>query len=96
MHDKIDGQHQPEPHRFGRERVLALERTLVAGDMIRRNGIRILDRELDMIKSSLPQVAHRSSGDADTRCDEVGIETGPARRSSDLDQIAPRARLAAG
>ena len=48
MYDKIDGQHQPEPHRFGRERVLALERTLVAGDTIRRNGIRILDRELDM------------------------------------------------
>ena len=96
VHHQIDGQRQAEPHRLGGERVLALERAAIAGDMIGRHRIGILDRHLDVVEAGLPQVAHGARGDADAGGDEIGVEPGLARMRRDVDQIAPRARLAAG
>ena len=96
MHHEIDGQRQAEPHRFGGERMLALERAAIAGDTVGRHRVGVLDRDLDVIEAGLPQVAHGARGDADARGDEIGVEPGLARVRRDLDEIAPRARLAAG
>ncbi len=58
MHHEIDGQQQSEPHRFGGKRMLALERAAIAGDMVGRHRVGILDRNLHVIEAGLPQVAH--------------------------------------
>ena len=52
--DEIDGERQAEPHRFGRERIFALERAAIAGDMIGRHRVGVLDRDLDMIEARPP------------------------------------------
>src|SRR5438067_468264 len=49
-----------------------------------------------MIEARLPQIAHGARGDADPRGDEIGVEPGLARVRRDVDEIAPRAGLAAG
>ena len=96
MHHQIDGERQAEPHRFRRQRVLALERAAIARDAVGRHGVGVLDRDLDVIEAGLPQIAHGARGDADAGGDQIGVEPGLARVRRDVDEIAPRAGLAAG
>ncbi len=54
VHHQIDGERQAEPHRFGGERMLALERAAIARDVIGRHGVGVLDRDLDMVEARPP------------------------------------------
>ena len=58
--------------------------------------VRALEGELRMVEAGLGQFAGQLLADPDPRSDEVGVE--PALRSvaGELDDVAPRRRLAAG
>src|SRR5262249_25523185 len=56
----------------------------------------VLDRDLHMVESRIGKLAEPLIRDADTGGDEIGVKTGVARRRHDVDEIAPRRRLAAG
>ena len=60
MHHEIDGERQAEPHRLGGERMLALERAAIAGDMVGGYGVGVLDRDLHVIEARLPEIAQRA------------------------------------
>ena len=92
VHHEIDGERQTEPHRLGGERCFALKRTAIAGDVVGRHGVGVLDRDLDVVEARLPEIAQRARGDADARGDQIGVKPGLARVRGDVDQIAPRAR----
>ena len=96
VHDRIDRERQAEPYCFGRQRKLALERAAIAGNVIRRYGLGVLDRDLEMVEACLPEVLHGARGDTDARSDQIGVEAGLARRGRNLHQIAACARRAAG
>ena len=96
MHHEIDGQRQAEPHRLGGERVLALERAAIAGDVVGRRRVASWIETCTWSRPASQQIAHGARGDADARGDQVGVEPGLARMRGDLDQVAPRAGLAAG
>ena len=49
-----------------------------------------------MVEAGIGERAERLRGDADAGGDEIGVEAGVARRRDDVDEIAPRRRLAAG
>jgi hypothetical protein len=69
------------------------------GDAVRlgRCGIRLLlDRDLDVVEAGVGEFVEPLVGDADARGDEIGVEAGAARRRHDVNEIAPRRRLAAG
>ena len=55
VHDRIDRERQAEPYRFGCQRKLALERTAIAGNVIRRYGVGVLDRDLEVVEAWSPK-----------------------------------------
>src|ERR1700719_2299585 len=63
VHDRIDRERQAQPYRFSCQRKLALERAAVAGNVIRRYGVGVLDRDLEMVEACLPEVVHGARGD---------------------------------
>ena len=57
--------------------------------------VRALERQLRMIETGLDQRARQFLADPDAGGDEVGVEPALRRVSRELDDIAPRGRLAA-
>src|SRR5215470_5747435 len=49
-----------------------------------------------MVEPRIRKLAEPLISDADTRGDEIGVKARVARRRHDVDEIAPRRRLAAG
>ena len=70
-------------------------RALVSGNAIGRFRLGVLDRDLHVIESGHPELPHALRRDPDPGGDEVGVKPRIVRRSSDRDDIAPGARLAA-
>ena len=75
---------------------LAGEGALVAGDVVGRLRFRILDRQLHMVEAGLGELRHRGLVEADAGGDEVGVEAKARGMGDELDEIAPRRRLAPG
>ena len=67
MHDRVDGQRQPVPHDLGRERALARERAVIAGDVVGGGGLAVLDGDLHVVEPGCGERAQRPLGDADRR-----------------------------
>ena len=74
VHHGVDGERQPSRDDFGGERVLALVCALVAGDVIGRCRLAVLDRDLHVIETGIGELAEALVGDADRRGDQVGVE----------------------
>ena len=84
----------PSRTAFGRERVLALKRAAIAGDMVGGRRFGVLDRNLHVVEAGLRTVAQGRRGDADAGGDEIGVEAGLVRggRRCRRDRAARRAR----
>src|SRR5262245_43641211 len=95
MHDGVDGEWQLEPHHLGCQGALARKGAVIAGDMIGGLPLAVLDRDLHMVEPGLGQRGQRLVGDADPRGDEIGVEPGVMGGGGDVEEIAPRAGLAA-
>src|SRR5947199_6537092 len=95
VHHGINGERDAEPRHLGGERLLACIRAFVSGNAVSRRSVAVLDRDLHMIKTGIRELAEALFSDSDRRCDEDGVKACPVRSLGDLDEIAPRARLAA-
>ena len=96
MHDRVDRERELQPHHLRGECALACKRAIVAGDTVGRCFDAVLDRNLHVVEAGVGERIERLLGEADGGRDEIGVEAGRARRRGDLDEVAPRRRLAAG
>src|SRR5271163_2428319 len=55
-----------------------------------------LEGKLRMVEAGVGQFARQFLANSDPRSDEVGVEPGPRGVAGELDDVAPRRRLAAG
>ncbi len=95
VHDRVHGEGQLQSHHLGRERALAREGAVIAGDVVGGTGLAVLDRDLHVIEADAGERSQRLVGDADRRGDQVGVEACRVRGRRDVDEVAARARLAA-
>ncbi len=79
MHHGIDGERNAVPRHLGGQRFLALVRALVARDVVGRARLVVLNRDLHVVEPGIGQLREGLLGDADGRCDEVGVEPGVMR-----------------
>ena len=66
MHDRVHGEWQLEPHNLGRQRLLAREGAIIAGDMIGGWRLAVLDRNLRVVEPCLGERAQGLARDAHT------------------------------
>jgi hypothetical protein len=94
MHDRIDGKEEFAPHDLGREGSLPGKCTGIAGDVIGRLRVAVLNRNLHMVQPGLGQCAEGLVGNPYRRGDQIGVKAGCMSAGSDVHEIAPGAGLA--
>src|ERR1700677_624547 len=96
MDDRVDGQRHAGLGHVAGKRALALPRALVMGEAVVGLLVRALERQLRMIETGVHQFASPRLVHADARGDQVGVETALRSVTREVDNVAPRRRLAAG
>ena len=84
MHNHIDGQQQTETDDFFGDRALSCGSVFVAGDVIGRGLITVLDGNLHVIETCVSKHGKILRSQSNCRCYEIAVETGFARGRDDL------------
>jgi hypothetical protein len=95
VHYRVHGERQLVPHDRRGQGALPGKGAGIAGDVIGRLSVAVLDRDLHMVEPGFYQGAERLVCDPDRGGDEISVKTGSMGADGDVHEVAPRAGLAA-